>query len=1094
MDEMSVDEDTRNQKSPITQFQWKGKKIRYYEDAAEAVKGIEDGKFDEAFHQLFPTPDMFNSYNLFTDVENNEELLEELMTKYFYTDLRGCLIFTALLKQLHSTGNMSTSTSTVHFHSIEMLITKGTSHRPSTELSLLVLDQDVLRDGFTKNYIDPHESVMKIAQGLTENMSEFCAKPVQYIAPYTSLVTSSMMGKTRLMKELGNYLPVVYLCFREQQGESGYPPATPYLLSWFREGACKTLDATPESSDINADRHYIIPTLKHSLFLLYLLKELNDTTVQLLLPLAKTTKLSTYLTLLGSDREDFRDNFQWMWKFFADHDQTIVDARNRFFARVLNSAKTKFQKLRTESDSSRPDTSDGITSEIAKELKSKRPRSEELTSVQKKWASNYLTINYPEELRKIYQKLLKSLLEFCPKLPPPITSDELTLIICFDEARHLCTSSGSLEYVRKDTRTDYGDSIEKQSEDIPFSNFRAMRRALRFLRQADPIPPRVFGLFTDTTSRLHNFQPRSTEDGSLRLINLPDPGTDQFKPICLFTSIDAHSQMTPQNYAVSDPKEVAKVERLLKFGRAGWYSLYTGESLRQKYYTKKMLKKIAIAKLLGISVAPEQNLATELRYIGAGEMTPRMRLRLLAVLAPRLALTAGPFTSEAVQMVSSHLAVLLRTDKERHFLQTFYPSEPILAEASAAITKLIGWAPLVRALYDQIQNGIVSAGFRGELLTKVLLLMAMDDTLKPDLGDAESPYWEHTQPIKVKDFLDNWLAPPNSYRSFCHALSETTDLKLFSEDELKRFMNGHVFFTHFVRLDCAVSLRSIACAWNQGAALMAKEGTESFDHIIPVMLAGGMGGTNTPTFGRLHHEWDQQELERACSNISFILINSKMYAKAKNQDSAADKCIPTKKNFENFKMVNNAKVMFLSIAQDFGPHRIRREALVNIKGRGTKNSGTYRQIRIVLKGLGPDTYQCLRDNRSASNTPNTTHTPVGSYFARMDEDVAAGITRMQIDEGESEVDEEEIEDDEEDPEDDDSDDEVSGNGDRSKATQYLRMLRHQKLDYLPDNILPSERPQTIDFLSLTYSGQAVEIRQERQGGWDKARARAGIAL
>ena len=453
-------------------------------------------------------------------------------------------------------------------------------------------------------------------------------------------------------------------------------------------------------------------------------------------------------------------------------------------------------------------------------------------------------------------------------------------------------------------------------------------------------------------------------------------------------------------------------------------------------------------------------------------------------------------------MVSSHLAILLRINKERHFLQTFYPSEPILAEALAVITKTIGWAPLVRALYDQIQNGIVSAGFRGELLTKVLLLMAMDDTLKPDHGDAKSPYWEHTQPVKVKDFLDNWLAPPESYQSFCHALSETTDLKPCSEDELQRFMNGHVFFTHFVRLDCTVSLRSIACAWNQGAAFMAREGTKSFDHIIPVMLAGDTD-VRPPNFGRLHHEWDQQELERACSNVSFILINSKMYAKAKNQDHATDKCIPTKKNFEDFKMVKNARVMFLSIAQDFGPHQIQREELVNIKGRGTMHSSTYRQIRIVLKGLGPNTYQCLRDDRSALTTPDTTHTTRGGYFAMdedvtaiaspMDEEVLASAMPMQIDEGELKPDEEKMEDDEEDPEDDDSDEEVTGNGDRSKATRYLRMLRHQKLDYLPDEVLSKERPNTIDFLSLTYSGQALKIRQESQGEWDKARVRAGIA-
>jgi hypothetical protein len=274
---------------------------------------------------------------------------------------------------------------------------------------------------------------------------------------------------------------------------------------------------------------------------------------------------------------------------------------------------------------------------------------------------------------------------------------------------------------------------------------------------------------------------------------------------------------------------------------------------------------------------------------------------------------------------------------------------------------------------------------------------------------------------------------------------------------------------------------------------MAKEGTESFDHVIPVMLAGG---PDAPTFGRLHHEWDQQELERACSNISFILINSKMFAKAKNQDHAADNCIPTKKNFENFTMVKNAKAMFLSIAQDFGPPQVRREVLVNIKGRGIRNSGTYQQIRIVLKGLGPNTYKCLRDNRSAATTPDATHTPGGDYLA-MDEDVAAVASPMDEEAAagiESEVDEEEMEDDEEDSEDDDSDEEVPGNGDRSKATRYLRMLRHQKLDYLPADVLPAERPHTIDFLSLTYSGQALKIRQERQGGWDKARARARIDI
>jgi hypothetical protein len=79
-------------------------------------------------------------------------------------------------------------------------------------------------------------------------------------------------------------------------------------------------------------------------------------------------------------------------------------------------------------------------------------------------------------------------------------------------------------------------------------------RLVRFLRQADPIP-RVFGLFTDTTSRLHNFRPRSLEDTSLCLPGLPDPGTDQFDPLYIFSSIDTHFKSVRNNNALSDPQK-----------------------------------------------------------------------------------------------------------------------------------------------------------------------------------------------------------------------------------------------------------------------------------------------------------------------------------------------------------------------------------------------------------------------------------------------------------------------------------------------------------------------------------------------------------
>jgi len=138
---------------------------------------------------------------------------------------------------------------------------------------------------------------------------------------------------------------------------------------------------------------------------------------------------------------------------------------------------------------------------------------------------------------------------------------------------------------------------------------------------------------------------------------------------------------------------------------------------------------------------------------------------------------------------------------------------------------------------------------------------------------------------------------------------------------------------------------------------MAKEGNPGFDHIIPVMLAGEDGGP-APSFGPLHDDWNEDEVQRACSNVAFILINSKNYADSTGQENAANCCMPTEHNFMYFKMWEASPVMFLSIAQDFGPS-LQRESHVNILGRGARNSQSYRQIRIVLKGLGPETYQCL---------------------------------------------------------------------------------------------------------------------------------------
>jgi hypothetical protein len=800
--------------------------------------------------------------------------------------------------------------------------------------------QKALQDGFSKYYIDPHRFVKKAANRIMQDMTKYCqASEDTYIAPYTSLVTSSMMGKTRLMKELTKHLPVVYLCLRNRTS-SGYPSTTPKVVEWIQEGTCGSLGV---SSNAVHDRDFILPSLKFSMFLLSLFKHLTRLLVDVNLLQSLGVKL-------------VKDNFEWMWQFFAEESDAVTE----FWTRVTADATTQLR--------SHPS---------------------------RKFALQYLRVSFVRDLQIAYEDLE---IAFRPYL-----SGTFTLLLCFDEARTLCQFSAFDGSRISETDDIYDEAVHRNAGEVvlPFSNFRALRRALRFLLQAEgsramksneesekrggvalkiskgfPVP-RVFGLFTDTTSRLANFQPRASEDRSMRILRLPFPGKVQFEPLHVFTSVDAHAQMIVENKCISDVNEVANAERLLKFGRAGWYSVYAGKDTSNKQiYDHNRIVDLAVCKLLGVPVVNRVKVRG-LFPSSHPQLTPKSLLRLLAVLAPRLALTVGPYTVEAEELISSHLAVLIRTDTDRHFLRTAYPSEPIVAEASAYITSNIGWGLPLKALHHYVHTGIVGAGFRGELLSKILCLMAMDSTPKSLPLDR---HWNHSQPVKVSCFLDHLLTAPDGKASFSEAL-DAKALQVDS-DELRRFLDGYVFFNHFIRLEVKLSLELIIASWNRGAAIMPVEGTHRFDHVIPVMLAPADGST---TFGPLYKEWSGEEKRRACPHVSFILINSKNEFHPKGKVTQAKDIYPVHANLEDCSMFTGGdpihagtddtpKSVYLSILQVFGPRLMRpKENPVNIILPGHRTGGrsprkSRRQIVVVLKGLSQETYKCIQDLEDTNST------------------------------------------------------------------------------------------------------------------------------
>ena len=932
--------------------------------------------------------------------------------------------------------------SRVSCSSAQMLMTKGSSSMTDTTDNLPTVIQ-TLRDGFAQSYIDPFGYVEKTYDRLVQNMDEYRRRGNGiYIAPYTSLVASSMMGKSRLMKELTKKGPLVYVCFREISS-FGYPPATPGLLDWFEAGSCGSLgNIALDRPDVLSDKDFFIPVLKHSLFFLHLLHQLDL--------LISNKSLHDELNL----KVHRDDNYEWMWDFFADPRYAFVEARETFWRAVQSNTDTHYRELREKSTPRRCPVSQPGSPKIWLKYDPK------IT-----WASDYLQYHYGQELATTRKHLMDTIARDCST-----STKEPLLIVCFDEARHLCNTSAVTNATIK-TGGRIGNEVEVASMSILYSNFQAMRRALRYLQLANPVPS-IFGLFTDTTSPPTIFQPRLSADPTSRQIaKFPRAGRKQFEPIYVFTSIDAHARILNNYYTISDHKEVAKVERLLKFGRAGWYSLYSGKS-SSNVKTYNILR-LAISKLLGgdESISPIQDLSEQLPPNSSGPLTQKNLLCLFAILAVRLSLTVGPFSTEAAEVVSNHLAIVLKTDHDRDFLRTYYPSEPILAEASAQCTSSIGWSYPLKALYHHLQDGIVDVGYREELLSKILCLMAMDETPKPFPEEPvydTLPYFQHTQPVKVRDFLNKWLVAPSGKGQFTDALYQTNIRT--NNDELERFLNGYVFFNHFVRLERIVSMEAIVCAWNRGAAIMPMEIAHSFDHVIPVMLAAKNG---TPTFGPMFEKWSPQDVKKACHNVSFILINSRSYANAAGHNTAADGCVPKKTNFSDFSHfagndvtrasdTGTPSTVYLSIVQDFGPRQAK-EPYVNIRPRGIdKNlqqsiqpSLIYRQIVVILKELGPNTYRCLQGpdfvptQMDILQLPNEPHeTP--DYGEELPEE---GYENL-------------------------------GSDKWAEATKYLRMLKAWRLNYMED-VNKEAAPGVRNFLPLVYAGDSDT---EGEACWAKARA------
>lgn len=412
-------------------------------------------------------------------------------------------------------------------------------------------------------------------------------------------------------------------------------------------------------------------------------------------------------------------------------------------------------------------------------------------------------------------------------------------------------------------------------------------------RKADTRPKTLsFAILTDTQTKLVNFHPKYLPDRSKRRRQ----PTKLFDPLWLISNWNVDLEIAD----VSTEQQLK--EFALKCGRYLWrcYSDCDYEEVVN----------LAGEKLLCVAALEGEVICT--------------RNQAMALLGCRLALNFHAFASFIPELCSSHMAACLHVFENTDRILGSYPSEPVLADASAMISQnhlQFKISILLKYLRNEIREGVVEAGYRGELVAKILLLLARDSAVIVSKGNA--PVHSFVQMTSVYNYLVSLCGKANIDSNFEH---------LTEDDFGKRFLNGGVvYFTHFAYVTYTPSRETMGQFFNRGAAIFCKRNQVGIDLIIPVKMVDG--------------EW------------SFILVTVKNYASKSNEATLA----PFKSSAEKSKTdTGKAPFPYLVLFMDINPSQPSQVKMISAEMRKTRQQSSQAKknfpVTIAVTGLSDTIY------------------------------------------------------------------------------------------------------------------------------------------
>ena len=194
---------------------------------------------------------------------------------------------------------------------------------------------------------------------------------------------------------------------------------------------------------------------------------------------------------------------------------------------------------------------------------------------------------------------------------------------------------------------------------------------------------------------------------------------------------------------------------------------------------------------------------------------------------------------EQMEMVSSHMRTAFSIPDHRLSFRSGYPSEPFLAEAASRQMyhyMRTGSRSMISILKENLDNGLIDPGQKGEVAMRVLLRSAYMDAI---VAEQTNPSLQDPQPNFSKGcgFLQFLKA---LFANIHHAsiLGAQPDNEVEQCTLEGAFKDAIVRFTHFVKArdDSVVSTNAMAPGFLRGSAFICHNRQKDIDIIIPILL------------------------------------------------------------------------------------------------------------------------------------------------------------------------------------------------------------------------------------------------------------------